>query len=320
MLFQLRSALAYRYFAYMTRGLDGTPPLASSAESPCEVHTMLGARDVTMYLLAIKSLLSHLALSVVVHSDGTLTADDVARVRRHVDGVRIVGHDEADARATDALSGHPLLAEWRRHDAAYRRLVDVEIWRTARRVIILDSDVLTNRYPYEVAAWVQAGDRPFLLGQASQAPSEVRDSSSTHVQAQFLAKVPQISTALGTAPLFIQGGTAGFCGYLDEMSLARIEAALAAALAARLPMQQWGGDQCLVIYLLSTRGAQRLPGDRYLNFDPAVQARARDACVIHFYGTHRFRSLVYPRLAADAVRRMFTASAARRGGSPAGGV
>jgi len=73
MLFQLRSALAYRYFEYRTRGIDRTPPLTSDAASPCEVHTMLGARDVTMYLLAIKSLLTHVpGLSVVVHSDGSL--------------------------------------------------------------------------------------------------------------------------------------------------------------------------------------------------------------------------------------------------------
>src|SRR5688572_5610858 len=137
MFYQLRLALAYRYFEHMTRGLDDTPSLSSVPSSPCEVHTMLGARDVTMYLLAVKSLLSHVAeLSVVVHSDGTLRPQDIERVRRHVIGVTVIDHAAADERAVSALGRFPLLGAWRRHDAAYRRLVDVEIWRRAQRVII----------------------------------------------------------------------------------------------------------------------------------------------------------------------------------------
>jgi hypothetical protein len=68
-------------------------------------------------------------------------------------------------------------------------------------------------------------------------------------------------------------------------------------------MAQWSGDQCITIYLLWTAGGHRLPPDRYVNFEPSVQAAAHQMCVIHFYGTHRFRGRVYPRL-ADAVARL----------------
>jgi hypothetical protein len=303
MFFQLRSALAYRRFARATLGLDDTPPLLSDRSSSCEVHTMLGERDVTMYLLAVKSLLSFVKrLSVVVHSDGSLTAADMSRLRAHIIDLQIVEHSSADERAAAALAPYPLLTKWRRHDAAYRRLVDVELWRRARRVIILDSDVLTNSYPADVAAWVERGARAFMLGQPARQSNDA--GASTHVQARFLAMVPEISAALGRTPAFIQGGTAGFCGYLDEISLDVTERALRAALDAGLPMQQWGGDQCLVIYLLSTGGADRLPSDKYLNFDPSVRHAAASASIIHFYGTHRFHARVYPRLAAEAVRRL----------------
>jgi hypothetical protein len=310
MFFQLRTAIAYRHFARATRALDDTPPLASDRASSCEVHTMLGERDVTMYLLAVKTLLSLVGrLSVVVHSDGSLDAAAVARLRRHVTHIKVVDHATADDRAARALEPFPLLAKWRTHDAAYRRLVDVELWRETPRVIILDSDVLTNSYPAEVAAWAENGSRAFLLGQPARQSSD--SGESTHVQAQFLAKVPEISAALGRTPSFIQGGTAGFCGYLNEITLEVTERALNAALAAGLPMQQWGGDQCLVIYLLSTGSATRLPADRYLNFDPTVRAAAEKACIIHFYGTHRFHARVYPRLAAQAVRRLAAGTPAR---------
>jgi hypothetical protein len=190
MFYQLRTALAYRVFNVSVRSLDDTPSLRADETAGCEVHTMLGSADVTMYILAVKSLLSYVrTLSVVVHSDGTLSAADYDRIARHVAGVRFVTHQEADGRAREALARTPLLAEWRRVDAAYRRLIDIELWRTRDRVIILDSDVLTTGRPDEVIGWVQSGSRPFLLGQP---PAEGGGGGkpSRHVQAQFLAKVP----------------------------------------------------------------------------------------------------------------------------------
>jgi len=259
-----------------------------------------------MYLLAIKSFVSWVnEVKVVVHSDGTLSSDDFAAVARHVTGVRFVRFDEADVHARRALADFPFLLRWRSVDAAYRRLIDIELWRTASRAIILDSDVLTNRRPDEVMQWIENGTRPFMLGQPPDDKTRMEGPRSTdHVQAHFLRMVPEISERLGVSPLFVQGGTAGFCGYFDEISLERIESALRTAVELGLPMEQWGGDQCLVIYLLSTRGGVRLPPDQYFNFEPSVRENVGEARVIHFYGTHRFEGGVYPRLAAAVVRRL----------------
>lgn len=306
MFYRLRQSLAYRHFQWKTQELESTPRLESDPRASCEVHTMLGRNDITMYILAIKSLLSYIpSLSVVVHSDGSLTHEDVARLVRHVKGIQFVLHEEADERAAERLRDSPFIAKWRAVDAAYRRLVDIELWRRAERVIILDSDVLTSHEPREVREWTQSGTLPFLLGQSSNAPQTVENpDANAHVQAQFLRKVPEISKRLNTKALFVQGATAGFCGYFHELALDKVEAALRAALDLGLPMEQWGGDQCLVIYLLSIAGAERLPGQRYLNFDPGVSKVAQSAAMIHFYGTHRFHGLVYPTLAAETVRRL----------------
>jgi hypothetical protein len=69
-------------------------------------------------------------------------------------------------------------------------------------------------------------------------------------------------------------------------------------------MHQWGGDRCLVIYLLSLGGGERLPESRYINFEPSIYAQAEHAAIIHFYGTHRFHRLLYPQLAENCVRRL----------------
>ena len=304
MLYRLRQSVAYRYFQVRTRELSATPPLHCDPNATCEVHTMLGTADVRMYILAIKSLLSFVrGLAVVVHSDGSLTDRDVSSIAAHVQGTRFIRHDEADQRAETSLRDAPFLAKWRATDAAYRRLIDIELWRRGERILILDADVLTNREPHEVVSWIASGSRPFLLGQPSNGPVLSADTRvPEHVQAQFLMHVPQISRHLRLQPRFLQGATAGFCGYFRELDLVRVESALRAAVDLGLPMGQWGGDQCLIIYLLSTAGAEPLPPDRYVNFEPAVQATC--ACIIHFNGTHRFHGLVYPRLAAAVVNRL----------------
>jgi hypothetical protein len=304
MLYRLRQSVAYRVFQVSTRGLSATPPLRCDPRAVCEVHTMLGAADVRMYILAIKSLLRFVReLAVVVHSDGSLTDRDISSIAAHVPGARFIRHDEADQRADASLRDSPFLTRWRATDAAYRRLIDIELWRQGEKIVILDADVLIYKEPREVIRWIASGTLPFLLGQPSNGPVLSADTRvPEHVQAQFLRHVPQLSRHLRLQPRFLQGATAGFCGYFRELDLVRVESALRAAVDLGLPMGQWGGDQCLIIYLLSTAGAESLPPDRYVNFEPAVEATS--ASIIHFYGTHRFHGLVYPRLAGNVVHRL----------------
>jgi hypothetical protein len=170
MLYRLRQSVAYRYFQLSTRRLNETPPLQAASNAACEIHTMVGAADVWMYILAIKSLLSYLPqVAVVVHSDGTITERDRRAIAAHVQGARFVQHAAADERAAARLRGLPFLDKWRRADAAYRRLIDIELWREADRIIILDADVLTHREPREVLEWIERGTTPFLLWPAVQA-------------------------------------------------------------------------------------------------------------------------------------------------------
>jgi hypothetical protein len=252
---------------------------------------MLGRAELRMYLVAVKAFLSYVkdAVSVSVHSDGSLTNREQALLERHVPGIRVILHQAADLRAEKELKIDSLLRKWRNCDVSYRRLIDVELWRGSRKVIILDSDVLTTARPSEVIDWIVGGTRPFLLGQppeAQQLPGAA--TPGAHVQVQFVEKVPEISARLGYPARFLQGATAGCCGYVDEISLDRIERLIRESLALGLPMDQWGGEQCIVIYLLSVGAGERLPAPRYLNFDPQVIDAVNDSSMIHFYGTHRF--------------------------------
>ena len=97
MFFRLRNQLNYARFTHRTRRIHETAPLQCNPDASCEIHTMLGIRDVPMYLIAIKSLLRWYAnLAVVVHSDGSLQADTRGMLERHLPGMRYIDAREAD--------------------------------------------------------------------------------------------------------------------------------------------------------------------------------------------------------------------------------
>jgi hypothetical protein len=250
---------------------------------------------------------------VVVHSDGTLRPGEGELLRRHLPGVRLIWPAEADARAREALGTDSFLARYRATDAATRRVIDTELWGRARKRIILDSDVIVLREPYELIDWVENGTAPLLFGQPPDGPpgpvSEAVRNGTGFVQDVFIDRLDRISRALGMPAEFPAGATGGLYGATGQLTLENLERVVRAGLDAGVPMYQWGGDQTVVLYLLAAAGAKRLDPDRYLNFDPGCVAKVGEAAVLHFYGTHRFYQGIYTRLAAGVVADLCRAPA-----------
>jgi hypothetical protein len=307
MFYRLQMRLKYSYFKYRTRGIEATVPTPCDSASGCELHTMLGQRDLPMYLVAVKSLLRfYPAVAVVVHSDGTLTAEGEALLSRHVPGCKLLRAAETDAHARRVLGGDSFLLRCRGFDVNFRRLIDTELWGTTRKRIIMDSDVLVQQPPSEVIDWVERGEGPFLMGETPPPfpPAAKEVSGDAHVQTVFKARLGQLSSALGFPAAFQDGTTAGFYGCTGELPLDRIERVVRKCIDLRIPLEHWGSDQCVVIYLLSVAGAGRLSPENYFNFWPGDLHRVRSAHVIHFLGTNRFYKNVYTTLAARVVREL----------------
>jgi hypothetical protein len=297
MLYRVRQQINRSYFSWRTRVILSTPPLSAAPDAACAIHTMLSQRDVPMYLPAIKSLLRHAPpVRVVVHSDGSLDADAVALVRRHVPGATIVAADDADRRAASALGTESYLFRWRRHDASWRRVIDTELWCETPRRIVVDPDVIVLHRPDALVDWIAGGDRPFLFGQPPTPGSPA--GSPGFIQTIFRERIRSLAARLNLPAEFPQGATSGFYGCGRELSLASIERVLRAGEAEGFPMAQWGSEQCTVIYLLQASGGTRLDPLRYLNYDPTCDPLLAEACAVHFYGTYRYHRGIYPRLAA----------------------
>jgi hypothetical protein len=309
MFYQLRSNFHYAYFKYQTRGIHKTPPLPCDPSAPCDLHTMLGLRDAPLYLVAIKSLLRFgPPVAVVIHSDGTLTPEWEATLRRHVPGCEVVSPAEGEERAAKALGKGSDIFRYRSLDINYRRLIDTEVWSGRKKKIIMDADILVPRAPQEVLSWIAEGEAPFLLGAPAHAGGPA--GGGNHVQTIFQERLASISAAVGLPAVFLDGGTGGFYGSSGEMTFEHIEGVIRACQKLGVPLERWGSDQCVIIYLLSASGACRLNTDRYFNFCPADVARLGEAEVVHFYGTHRFYQNLYGGLAARAVRELSQAPAA----------
>lgn len=311
MFYRLRRSANYGLFRLKTRGIHSSPPIACQQDAPCEIHTMLSERDVPLYVVAIKSFLRYYpVLSVVVHSDGSLSQASVALIRHHVEGCKIIPVIEADDRARREIGTNSALSRWRGLDASYRRVIDTEIWSSSKRRIIMDADILVMDYPEEVVNWIEHGESPFLIGQPpSPGPPASNGSVSAprHMQTTFKEKVGPLSESLGYPERFLDGTTSGFYGCTDELPLERIERVLKASTDLGIPMTEWGGEQCTVLYLLSVAGAVRLDSDRYFNFFADQVHKVDGARLIHFIGTDRFYKNIYANCASKVIESLFQA-------------
>jgi hypothetical protein len=154
--------------------LDETPPAPAASEPKAEVHQLLGHRHVGMGAWSLKSLLraSEAPLAVTVHDDGSLSAEDVAFLKKHIPGVRVILRAEADEKMRDALQDLPACASFRFGEVPVTNhrgqtynmfimaliLFDMPLFACSDKIIILDADVLFFRRPDVIVDWLSDND------------------------------------------------------------------------------------------------------------------------------------------------------------------
>lgn len=145
-----------------------TPAYFTGRDNPdFEIHILLGKKHVGMSLWAIKSLLhwSGKAYSVVFHDDGSLTDKHIKTLNQHLPHSTVVRRSDADDLMAEKLAAFPnaykyrfgRLGSTRPHGQASvfsLKLLDFSLLSKAKKILILDSDVLFFSPPKSIIDWV----------------------------------------------------------------------------------------------------------------------------------------------------------------------
>ena len=291
-----RRALQQQVHDFLCAGISRTPPLALKPGGAV-ILSMVTARDLVMYLGAVKSFYAQFGAGrVVVINDGSLGSDHLRQLQDNIRGVEILHIADAPRRSVP-------------RGGCWERLLWMAELAKDAYVIQLDADTLT-RGPIPEVCEAAARGLPFILsgdreGARIQSREEIsrlsRLSASRHVQIvleQLLAEIEPLQ------PFYVRG-SAGFFGLpRGVLSLDAIEQwsqTMERALGPR--WSEWGTEQATVNYLIANLdGTQILQPPRYTN---RWRERPDEASAfIHFIGTNRFDGQYYARETRKAIRAL----------------
>jgi hypothetical protein len=122
------------------------PPAGESA-APRLVSTLLGHAHVGMALLCLGSLLRMSArpLRLLIHGDGSLTAEDLERLAAGLGEPAVVPRREADERMDELLAARPAARAFRAANPLAAKLLDATLLAPDDELAYCDADVLFLR-------------------------------------------------------------------------------------------------------------------------------------------------------------------------------
>lgn len=128
-------------------------------EVPESLHLLLSAQTWDMGILAAISFefFTERRWQVVVHEDGTVTAEQRKTIERFLPGCRFVTRAEADASAEKELAEHPLCLSQRRSHVFMLKFFDLSAFAPSERFVYLDSDIIFFRRANEIIEWADSG-------------------------------------------------------------------------------------------------------------------------------------------------------------------
>jgi hypothetical protein len=208
MLHRLRKRLAAAWFDLGVRGIDRTSPVRSGSAQGPVVVTQVCHRDVSMYLLALKSFARFVPpRRVVILDDGSLSRADRDRLRRHVHPVDILPVSSV---------ANPTCP----HGKTCERLLFIADLAPSECIVQLDSDTLTLAEPREMIQCIADNANFTILGDEGEAVvsgSEIADrmrpkvsGGQTHVQVIAEARMDEVA---GIPNLRYVRGCSAFAGF-----------------------------------------------------------------------------------------------------------
>lgn len=288
MLDRIKRKLDRAWFNFRCAGIYQTPPAKCDPASKVLIVSQLHHPDMTMYMLAAKSLGRYIRPQGFVIVDDGLLPEDKHTLAAHFESIRFVTSDSM--RSGSCPRG-----------GCWERLLTLAHENQSHYVIQLDSDTLTLTEPKEVMGCIAKGSS-FTLGTSSgthfvalsEASQQANQSPDKHVQnhaERALGEYP------GKSELKYVRGCAGFTGFAPgRLSIAEVEkfSLQMQQLVGKPKWHEWGSEQVASNFMVSNADdAVVLPVDRYPFWKPGISVM--HAVLVHFFGTFRFAGGMYVR-------------------------
>ncbi|MBN8507268.1 MAG: hypothetical protein J0L57_01505 [Burkholderiales bacterium] len=284
----LRRRIDRRWFNWRCRRVFDTPPVMCDPESKVIIVSQIYSPDMTMYLLAAKSLARYVRPHEFLIVDDGLTRQDRNALEVHLGHVRFVRTRDVPTPATP-------------RGGCWERLLSLSAENCENYVIQLDSDTLTISPPHEVMECI-ARDRTFTLGTPTGrhlvSANEASAYAEQHIYDHVQSHCERVLHRMQDAPrLKYVRGCAGFTGFArGELPLSGIES-FARELAHMIGADrfaQWGSEQVTSnLMAANAPDALVLPVETYPFWKPGLAIDR--LALIHFFGTYRFLGGMYLR-------------------------
>ena len=303
MLYKFQQRIKPWWFKIWCGQILSTPPIQTK-EGRVWIVSMVSHSDLTMYLVAVKSLYSHLGEGqIVVLNDGTLTSADIEVLYKHLSNPQIITAD--DVKSDKCPRG-----------GCWERLLSIAKYVGERYIVQLDSDTLTLSGIPEVVSAIKE-NCSFTLGTSMgryispmrNVFQQMKDIKSDHVQ---VIAEQNFNKLRDYAQLKYVRGSAGFAGFaqgafprskVEEFSL-EMEDIVGKVWAS------WGSEQVASNFLVANSPrAHVLPYPKYSNY--TLDTLCEKNAFLHFIGTYRFRKGVYIGKAQDTIKKLKIAGSER---------
>ncbi|WP_093254203.1 hypothetical protein [Rubrimonas cliftonensis] len=252
--------------------LEALPPLPAAGDGP-EAHIMCGERQFVMGAWSSYSLLRFIPEArLVVHTDGSLTEQTLARWRRIAPGMRVVSREEGLAAMRRRLRPFPRILDWCERYHFGIKLGGTHSIAEAQRVLEFDSDTLALREPRALLDALRDSSVPLTWN---------ADIAYCYAYPEATLR-DALGDMLGPLPWRLNGGLmAG--RRLDDADWALLDAALGrfGERAGIDPMRFWM-HQTLIAVLASHMGDKARPLPR--EYDIHDGPTRPDASMRHYVG------------------------------------
>lgn len=138
--------------------LPNFPQYDYVADPDFEIHTICSKKDLLMLVWMLRSflVLSELKPTIVIHDDGSLDDEAIKLInKKFSNNIKVLRRDETKRRVLDILDLPDIIKEARRNGHFFLdRLIDIFVLSRAKKLLVLDTDILFYKWPTEVIDFV----------------------------------------------------------------------------------------------------------------------------------------------------------------------